>query len=379
MTAAAAPALSALDVACGIVFDPRPRPGPLPAADGSPQDALEAAVLAALRRPPCLVSFSGGRDSSLVLAAAAHVARREGLAPPIPATNRFAGVPQADETRWQEQVVAHLGLADWQRVELTDELDAIGPYAQRLLRAHGLLWPFNVHFHAPLVEAARGGALLTGLGGDDLLAAARRRPAAASRPRALARALLQRSPRRVRAAVIARRTPLPFPWLLPSGRRAATRAMAAEAAAGPRGPLAARMAFALGARYLRLARESLAVCATADDVLLEHPLCAPELWSAVAAAGAGRRGFDDDERLLSGLFGDLLPGALAARADKASFDPVFWQRHSRAFAREWDGSGIPRELVDGDALAAHWRSGAPLPQSLTLLQAAWLAAAGADG
>ena len=48
------------------------------------------------------------------------------------------------------------------------ELDAVGPYAQRMLRGHGLVGPFNAHFHLPLIDAARGGSLLTGIGGDEL-------------------------------------------------------------------------------------------------------------------------------------------------------------------------------------------------------------------
>lgn len=371
MTRSAAPALSPLDVACGIVLDPRPRPRPLPSTDATPLQALEDAVLPALRCPPCLVSFSGGRDSSLVLAAAVRVAGREGLAAPIPVTNRFAGVPRTDETRWQEQVVAHLGVADWQRLEFTHELDALGPYAQRMLRAHGLLWPFNVHFHMPLLDAARGGALLTGAGGDELFEAAGRGPSR-SRPRALAFGALQLAPRAVRAAVLARRRPLTFAWLRADARAAATRAMAAEAAAQPRGPLAARMAFVLGMRYLSVALDSLDACAATEGVVLGHPLCAPALWSAVARV-APAAGFEGHEQALRAMFDGLLPNAVTARSDKASFDEIFWHRHSRAFARDWDGAGVPADLVDAEVLREHWRRGPPAGQSLTLMQSAWLA------
>ena len=70
-----------------------------------PSAALERAVLPALLRPPCVVSFSGGRDSSLVLAAAVAVARSEGLAAPIPITVRFPASAESDEQEWQERVV----------------------------------------------------------------------------------------------------------------------------------------------------------------------------------------------------------------------------------------------------------------------------------
>lgn len=93
-------------------------------------EALEAAVLPALCRPPCLVVFSGGRDSSAVPA----VARRSGLPDPMPATNRFRGSPATKETEWQELVVRHLGLTDWHVLDRDDELDVIGPVAEQVLR-----------------------------------------------------------------------------------------------------------------------------------------------------------------------------------------------------------------------------------------------------
>ena len=54
-------------------------------------------MLRALRRPPCLVSFSGGLDSSALLAVATAVARREGLDDPVPATLVVPGSPESDE------------------------------------------------------------------------------------------------------------------------------------------------------------------------------------------------------------------------------------------------------------------------------------------
>src|SRR4051794_22650674 len=73
-----------------------------PTGPDGPVGALERGLLRALRRPPCVVSFSGGRDSSAVLALAVDVARRHGLPEPVPVAMRFAGAPAADERRWQE-------------------------------------------------------------------------------------------------------------------------------------------------------------------------------------------------------------------------------------------------------------------------------------
>jgi hypothetical protein len=75
-------------------------------------------------------------------------------------------------------------------------------------------------------------------------------------------------------------------------------------------------------------------------------------------------------------FGDLLPPALLAREDKATFDEAFFTGRARAFADAWTGGGVPDALVDVESLRRHWRSAAPRPQSFSLLQAAWLASTG---
>jgi len=82
-----------------------------------------------------VVAFSGGRDSSLLLAVAADLAAREGLEPPIALTFRYPGDPAADESSWQEFVVAHLRAAhlpfEWVCRDITTELDVIGPLRAR--------------------------------------------------------------------------------------------------------------------------------------------------------------------------------------------------------------------------------------------------------
>src|SRR3954453_21831281 len=75
---------------------------PAASAGVTPREALEEVVGEALARPPCLVGFSGGRDSSAILALATYVARREGLPLPVPATYVFPGIRKADESSWQD-------------------------------------------------------------------------------------------------------------------------------------------------------------------------------------------------------------------------------------------------------------------------------------
>src|SRR5262249_43004262 len=125
--------LSPLEVAAGF---PLPRNadalGPVP-TKLEPRAALAQSMVEPLSRPPCVVSFSGGRDSSLILALATDVARREGLPPPVPLTVRPRGDADAEEHEWQERVVRHLGLDDWERVAIGEELDCIGPEARKIL------------------------------------------------------------------------------------------------------------------------------------------------------------------------------------------------------------------------------------------------------
>ncbi len=370
--------LTALELALGMVLGTGPGRA-LPAPGGrDPLAAIEAAVLPALRRAPCLVSFSGGRDSSAVLAVAVRVARREGLPDPIPATIRPIDAPAADERRWQELVVAHLGVRDWLRIEVGDELDAVGPVARRVQHRHGLLWPFNAHFHVPMLEAARGGALLTGIGGDELFRAATSRRAAAvvSRrvsptPRDLRRIALHAAPEPLRRRWHARGEGPDHPWLTPAARDAARKALARWSAAEPRG-LRARLAHVRRARYLGVGTASLALLAKSAGAAIAHPLLHYDVWAAVADS-APRGGHLGRDVGMAAVFGALLPAELHSRADKAAFDEVFFHEHSRELARGWGGAGVPAATVDPSALRAHWLGDAPRGQSFTLLQAAWLA------
>jgi Asparagine synthase len=370
-----------LELACGLVLGfEAPEPWPPEGPDAAPLAALEAAILPALRHPPCLVSFSGGRDSSLVLAAATRLARRDGLPDPVPATNRVADAGAAEETSWQELLVAALGLPDWLRCHHTDELDAVGPYAQRLLRAHGLVWPFNAHFHLPLIDAARGGSLLTGIGGDELFAAVQRSRLTAVRTlqvrprrRDAGRAALALAPATLRAGVLARRLPIDFPWLRAGAARAALRELAATSAREPHG-IGSRVPWYRALRYMRLSLSSLDAPARAGDVRIVHPLADRALWCAIQRAAAPH-GFEDRTAGMRRAFGDLLPPALLARGDKATFDEAFFTGQARAFANTWDGGGVPEALVDVESLRRHWQSGSPRAQSFSLLQAAWLSSA----
>jgi asparagine synthetase B (glutamine-hydrolysing) len=376
--------LTPLDVASGLVFGHEPVSAepeePAEPRDG-PANALERAILPALLRPPCLVSFSGGCDSSAVLAVAAGLARREGLPLPIPATNRFPEVSTSDESKWQELVVAHVGVDDWIKLDFTDELDSVGPIARRVLSRHGLLWPFNTHFHVPLLEAARGGSLLTGIGGDEALSSSRWERASAVMtgqvlpvPRDVLRVGFAVSPRAVRARVLQRRIPAGFPWLRDRARREVTAAWAAEAS---REPIRwqARFRWLRGVRYLKVSMSSLALLAADTHVRIVHPLSDVRFLAALARLPRLRR-FSDRTNAMQLLFSDVLPEEILVRTTKAWFDGAFFNRHSESLVETWQGEAVDPELVDTRALQAVWTSREPDGRSFTLLQAVWLARAG---
>ena len=350
--------LSSLELATGIVHGaglgartalPRARRGE------TPFEALGRACLPALERGPCLVSFSGGRDSSAVLAAAVHAARREGLPLPIPATNRFPAVAHTDETAWQELVVRRLGIADWVRRDFTDELDVVGPVATRVLGRHGVLWPVNTHFHVPLLEAASGGSLLTGIGGDEVLGISRWQ-------RATAVMSLRVRPRRRDAARIA---------LLASSAAQSRASWAADEASEP-ARLRPRIEWLHGQRWLEAGTHSMELVARDAGAAIAHPLLSPEFGAALVAA-APRHGFDDRGLAMESVFGDELPRDLLSRTTKARFEGAFWSATGKALAESCEAGAFDPSVVDMRALRAAWTGEQPDAHTFLLLQALWVA------
>jgi Asparagine synthase len=368
--------LSPLEIAAGFPLPGGAQiPGPIPSRL-EPRVALAATMIAPLSRPPCIVSFSGGRDSSLVLALAVETARREGLPLPVPVTVRPSGDADAEEDEWQERVVGHLGLHDWVRVEIGEELDCIGPHAQRVLIRHGNLWPANVHFHLPQLERAAGGSVLTGVGGDEVFSSsgwARARLVLAGKtrpePRDAMRLAAALAPTAVRKRIAQASNELELNWLRPVAQRDVIVGLACEAAAEP---LRWRQRFnwLLGLRYLEVGTRSLELLAADWNVEMHHPLLDPVFVGTLVGLPAERR-FDGRTEALTSLFGDFLPSGLESRISKAAFGETLWGGPSRAFVMDWDGSGVEPAIVDVDALRRRWQvDGTPGPH--TLLQSLWL-------
>jgi asparagine synthase (glutamine-hydrolysing) len=365
-----------LEIAAGVVFGADDETPPLPVDVAvSPHEALRNAIRAGLNRPPCVVAFSGGRDSSAMLALACDVARKEGLPLPVPVTMRFPGVAEADETRWQELVVRHLRLSDWVRLEFADELDYVGPWAQRVLRKHGVLWPANDYVDLPLLEQAEAGSFVDGVDGDSVFSSSylrlmqtmrgRRKPGRRALRDALF--LLKSRTARERAAY---RGALRLPWLTPAAQDDMRRRLAVEFAAEPFS-YAERVRWYHRSRYLSALRSTTELFATEYDVAVVRPLVDPTFLSALARS-VGALGFKGRSATMDWLFGDVLPAEVVNRETKASF-PHYWGEASRRLAAEWDGDAVDENLVDRDALRRVWRADQVDHRSALLIQSVWLA------
>jgi len=324
---------------------------------------LERVTARALRRPPCLVSFSGGHDSSLILAAATRAARREKLPPPVPVTWRPTGAPRAEESAWQEAVVSALEVTDWVRLQAGDDLDFVGPVAADVLRRHGLLHPANAHFHAPLLGQAAGGTLLTGVGGDQVLG---RLP----RPRRPWWWPRRPGPATPRAAQ--------FGWLSPGAARRVRHGLRREHRARPVS-YAGRPAWALGRRDLELTRLSLALLGRDTGTEVVHPLLDPEFLAALCGSGISPETAGGRAGLLGRLFGGRYPDAVLWPRPKATFAEVFWRRHTRSLLASWNGDGVDHSVVDQAALRREWDRPQPDLCTAMLAQQVWLATAAPAG
>ena len=159
--------LTELDIASGIVLGTN-KPPQWPEVERDPLDVLFDEARELLQRGRCVVAFSGGRDSSAVLAALLHVARRDGFDEPVAVTARWPGDAAADESAWQEHVARELRVKHWEVISPGTDFDLLGPLATRLLRNHGLFWPAPTAALMPMIEAAGDGVLVTGQGGDEV-------------------------------------------------------------------------------------------------------------------------------------------------------------------------------------------------------------------
>ncbi len=368
--------LTFLDVACGMPLGwNRERPG-VPCAS-SLDEACARVWSGCFGRGRCYIPFSGGLESSVWLATATRYARSNGHDDPVPLTLRYAGLSTEAEIDVQERVVAHLGLADWQRVE-SDDLDLIGPVARSVLAWTGPVWPPNAYLMAPLVQAARNGVFvfLTGIGDffswwrwAPLVSVLQRRRRPVKRDVSLAAAALLPVSLRVRAA---RRRAIPpaMPWLQPAAEREALAVLRQRQASAPLRCDRA-MAAQVTHRCFDGAAGTLAAIGATFGTRIVQPLRRPGVVESFAGA-AGWRGFRGLNAMLLAMCGDLLPADLLDRRPGADLTRVFFGDASREFAANWTGAGLDESVVDAEALRRSWLSDTPDPRTACLLQYAWL-------
>jgi asparagine synthase (glutamine-hydrolysing) len=370
-------ALTPLEIATATILGRDPVE--LPERPAHPLARLETLLLSALQTQPCGVAFSGGVDSSFLLALTDRVARREGLPRPIAMTTRYRGHPEASEDSWQERVVAHLGLPDWHRVEFTTEENFLGPYAQRALGLLGVHYPPNAYMGMAHLEALRGGVLIHGVDGDAVLAHSpyhRIRDVlfgpAGWEPRDVLRLAYALAPTRLKAARLMRLIDeIDLPWLRAGPRRAIRWAEARYLASEPV-TWNRRIHWLAGARQYGVFLASTQRLAADARAHIAYPLLDEDFLSGWAAFG-GRRGFYWRGQALRALAPGLLPDDVIDRQDKADLSSAVWSGEARVFADSWDGTGVDTTLVDVDALRAEWAKPAPHYGTSMLLQQAFLA------
>lgn len=368
-----------LETATGWIYGLEPAAS-LPRPSTGPYEALEQALLPALQQPPCFVTFSGGRDSSAVLASAATLARKEGFPLPVPVTRTYPDEPATDESEWQRSVVEHLQLSEWiQFAYHQGETDLLGDAARKGLRTDGLLWPPAMHTHRALYAALGPGSVVTGEGGDAVLgdrrgtplARLRRGPGRRAAAKSAVASLLPGSVHRARVSRAARNT-THSRWLQPAALAEHAHRIADDVIAEP-------LRFDEGTWYLTRLRAFRALTHNHSIVAAEHglrafePLLNENFVASLARAG-GRWGLGDRTQIMKFLFSDLLPTAVLERTTKASFNSVYTGQTTRDFAQRWDGSGVDPSYVDPERLRAVWLSDRPTMSTGVLLHSAWLAA-----
>jgi len=372
--------LTELEVATGHVFGQVEAPSwpERPDESAGPLDVLFAEARRILSRGRCVVAFSGGRDSSALLACLLHVARRDGFDEPMAITARWPGDAAAEESEWQDHVARLLKVERWEIITPGTDFDLLGPLATELLRAHGLMWPAPVAVLVPMIDAVGDGVLVTGDGGDEVFglwsmartwSMVRERRDLRSAVRPLLGAAMPDWLRRRRA----RSATKPYQsWLTPEASAAYREVLAADAVAVAPLWWPGYLREVNAERGLNLGDRALATICASRGGSLATPLKSPAFLSALARAG-GRLGLGDRTTVMRALFSPLLDDTVLCRVSKASFAGVHWGPATRRFAKDWDGTGVSARYVDVDALREAWCTPTPPYGAALPLHAAWLA------
>lgn len=358
----------------------------VPARADSARRALETRIADAVKAAngQIAVLFSGGRDSSAVLATATAVCRRLGADDPTTVTAVYPNDPATDEYEWRREVLKHLRLTNAVEVEITTERRMLSSQTRSSLEAWGTVWPPAVHTQSRYFDVSPRAVFLTGEGGDGVIDGGRITPltlVVSDFPRVskrlLAAAAHSLTPDAIHMANQRRAwaTGHTWPWVRPERRN-----QVAGALVSPRGPLnwgASRLHVPLQ-RSVQLVLQNTVVAARRVGADLRHPLLDAHFLTALAGEGGtwGYRGRTDAFRR---LFGDLLPDQVLARTTKAAFNTSRWGDGERDFASSWTGTGVDHDIIDYKLLREEWLSESPHPVAQFLVHDAWLAERSATG
>lgn len=338
----------------------------------SPRTVLERVVASAFSDRPVYVLFSGGRDSSAVLALAIREARRLGADDPVPVIIRHRNAPRSEEREWQELVLDHLAVSSPRVVNFHGEQSLLSEAATESLRQHGLLWPPALHLHRAIYRTLEPGTILTGEGGDLIIEGRRITPLADTLRQGRLRTSLRAARQLMRETKVrsqlAERLTEASPWLTPQARRHLY-----SAVDSPPEPLRWNRSLKsdTSTRPAVLARSNFESVVRAHGHIPLNPLENAEFVRSLEHAG-GMFGLGSRTQMMRYLFHDLLPDAVLSRTSKAAFNETRWLELEHSFARDWRGEGIDHDLIDAEALRHAWLSPMPSPLAAVHLHAAWL-------
>ena len=349
-------------------------------ARGSLFEVLVEAIVERIDDRPVYVEFSGGCDSSVVLAASVQACRHVGHDLPIPLTFRFPLLPETDESDYQDVVLTHLGLDLGRREMITSEFDLLGPAAQRGLRELGVVWPAPAVATSDPYRELEPGLMLSGEGGDEVMGPRRiagifraRDAARKGQAKAVGGNLIQAlGPEAARRRLMLRDGGLIPPWIEENEAANYIRQSSRLFCREPLRPSQFGAAYSARPNVWLALHQITAIAAWAGQTYAA-PLMDMAFVEAVndlTPTGDLRNRF----RVMRRHFGDYLPTSVVNRIDKRYLQGVYFNDYAREFARHWDGQ-INDDLVDSESLRQHWRDALPSGvwgQSFLLLQLAWL-------
>jgi asparagine synthetase B (glutamine-hydrolysing) len=367
-----------LEVLSGYPYAPSTSAsGPRRAVSSSEQSPVEWLVdFCRQQDRPIAVEFSGGVDSTLVFAAAVRAARESDGPLPLPVTVLCRGIPEADETEWQDAVLRGLGISDRLVLTVDAELDLIEPRAMGLLERYGQVWPATTFPLSLVHEHVRGLRLLTGHGGDEVLGPRRLTPALIVAAKIRHGKVPNRSDLgRVRSDFTLTRTrakrrlgeQVGLTWIREPWRERVLAHLAARSWREPWNPRSA-IRHLCDLTAVRRFEDSITWVASLNDVELQSPLQHPAFLESVSR-NVRLRELRGRESVARALFGDLIPPLVLGRRSKAQFNRAFFNDCSREFSRQADMKHLGVDIVDPAELRRVWSSEAPPPMSAMLLQA----------